>query len=84
MWPITNGMPASDEMMRADDIAYHLRREAQERAAGFAATDVRIGRVHLDLAERHAARVRQHQAWSDQLDGKDGDLEKHGVSTDQR
>ena len=57
-------LKASDTLVpttRLNDLAYHLCREAQERAAALASEDPCARRLHLDLADRHADRARRAQ-----------------------
>ena len=42
---------------RARDVDYLRRRESQERSLADRAADAAARRVHLDLAERYAARI---------------------------
>ncbi|MEH3035357.1 MAG: hypothetical protein PGN23_02505 [Sphingomonas adhaesiva] len=43
----------------ADDAAYYRRRSEEERARARHAAGTPIRRLHLDLAERYANRVRE-------------------------
>jgi hypothetical protein len=53
------------------EIAYHVRREAEERSRAAAAPDLAVAGIHLQLADRHADR-----AWSigEQLSDRDFSL----------
>lgn len=44
--------------MTQDDVNYHFERERVERAAAAASDTPSIQKIHLDLAERHAARAK--------------------------
>ena len=49
-----------------DDVDYHLRREAQERALAATSIDPSARIIHVELADRHAEIARRARIATDQ------------------
>lgn len=49
------------------DASYDLRRASEERTAALQARDVKVRRVHIELAERYEERIRNSTAARSQL-----------------
>lgn len=50
-----------------NDVSYFLRRASDERTAAIHARDPRVRKVHLEMAERYEARVREMTAHHEQI-----------------
>jgi hypothetical protein len=50
-----------------NDLSYFRRRASEERTAALNARDLRVRRVHVELAERYEARVRGMAAHHERL-----------------